>query len=116
MSQLLYKKRVPIEGEAVLTVSKCTLKKLLGEFESNQQFLLESPSKGSALIKNLNNMLDHDSVFLIGGFQLGEAKFPFQKEIMKRKNLQKISLYSEVKPAWTIASKLIHLLEDQLLQ
>ena len=114
MSQLLYKKRIPLEGDAILTVSKCSLGKLLEKYENKSQFLLESPSEGQLIINNLDNLLVQDSVFLIGGYQSGDSNFPFHQELLKRKNLQTISLYHDIKPAWMIASKLIHLLEDQL--
>ena len=115
MSQLLLKKRIPVEGEPILTVFKSKLTEILQKYGKNQIFMLESPNNTSVPIRRLDDLNINDSVFLIGGFQAGEPSIILQGELSKKDNFKQISLYPEVKPAWVITSKLIHLIEDQLL-
>ena len=114
-SQLLYKKRIPIEGEPILSVTSCTLHELMKQFTDHTIYLLESPMKSSTEVKSLKGMIDENTVFLIGGFQSGESKFFLNAPDETYTNFQQISLYQETKPAWTISSRLLHMLEDQLL-
>ena len=55
------------------------------------------------------------AVFLIGGFQSGDSKFPFKQNLSNRHDFYSLSLYKEVKPAWIITAKLVHWLEGYLL-
>ncbi|MCK4848895.1 MAG: hypothetical protein KAT16_07730 [Candidatus Heimdallarchaeota archaeon] len=114
-AQLLYKKRVPIEGEALLTVSKCSLAKILKEYEDQPIFLLEEPNEDTLTINNLDKQDIQDAIFLIGGFQSGDSKFPFKQNLVNHYAFHSLSLYDDVKPAWIITSKLVHLLEEYLL-
>ncbi|MHA2290198.1 MAG: hypothetical protein ACXABG_15540 [Promethearchaeota archaeon] len=114
-SQLLYRKRIPVEGEPILSVSRCTLMELIQEYNDNKIYLLESPNINSEVIKSLKDLLDDDMTFLIGGFQSGEPSFLSNTDFASNRNFQEISIYKETKPAWTISSRLLHMLEDQLL-
>ena len=114
-AQLLYKKRVPLEGDALLTVSKCTLAKILMEYEDQPIFLLEEPNEDTLTINNFDKQDIQDAVFLIGGFQSGDSEFPFKPNLADHQKFYSLSLYEEVKPAWIITSKLIYWLEDYLL-
>ncbi|MHA1993671.1 MAG: hypothetical protein ACW97Z_03955 [Candidatus Hodarchaeales archaeon] len=114
-SQLLYRKRIPVEGEPILSVTRCTLGELLQEFSESKIYLLESPNENSEIITSLEYLLDDDVIFLIGGFQSGEASFLSNTNLTVNQHFQQISIYNETKPAWTIASRLLHMLEDQLL-
>ncbi|MHA2347520.1 MAG: hypothetical protein ACXACP_12445 [Candidatus Hodarchaeales archaeon] len=116
MAQLLYNNQIPVEGEPILTVSKCSLNKLLQRFEYQYLFLLESIPGTSITVNNLGDTVTEDSIFLIGGFQSGSPKFDFGLNFSKSSNFQIISLYKEVMPAWMIASKLLYLIEDELLR
>jgi rRNA small subunit pseudouridine methyltransferase Nep1 len=111
-AQLLYKKRVPLEGEALLTVSKCTLEKILMEYEDQPIFLLEEPNDETLTLNKLDKQEVQDAVFLIGGFQSGDSSFPFKQKLANHRGFYSLSLYEEVKPAWIITSKLVHWLED----
>ena len=115
-SQLLYKKRVPLEGEAILTVNKCTLDQLLVEYEDQPIFLLEEPNEDSLTVKTLDKQDVQDAVFLIGGYQSGDSNFPFKQKFIDHRSFQSLSLYDDVKPAWIITSKLIHWLEGLFLE
>jgi rRNA small subunit pseudouridine methyltransferase Nep1 len=114
-SQLLHTKQIPVEGESILSTSDCTLEKLLDEKTSDNLYLLESPTEASYVNKDLSNITLNNSTFLIGGFQSGSPLYPFNEKINKFPNLEQISLYNDVKPAWVVTSKLIHLLESRLL-
>ncbi len=114
-SQLLYKKRIPIEGKSLLTVDNCTMNQILENFSQNRIFLLERLTETSNEFFKFNTKVDDDSVFLIGGFQSGESSFLLNAELPTNLDFQQISLYEETKPAWIIASRIIHNLEDQLL-
>ncbi len=114
-SQLLYKKRIPVEGEPILSVIRCTLEKLIQKYDHNKIYLLESPAKISVYVSSLKSLVDEDAIFIIGGFQSGESSLLFKTNIVSNPNFQQISLYQETKPAWTISSRLLHMLEDQLL-
>ena len=114
-AQLLYKKRVPLEGEALLTVSKCSLEKILVEYENQPIFLLEEPKEDILTMNSFNKQDIQDAVFLIGGFQSGDSKFPFKQNLGNRHDFYSLSLYKEVKPAWIITAKLVHWLEGYLL-
>jgi rRNA small subunit pseudouridine methyltransferase Nep1 len=116
MSQLLLKNQIPVDGEPILTVSKSNLAEILHGYDKSQFFMLESPNKDSILVKELYDLNIDNSVFLIGGFQAGEPSILLQDEIIEEHDFEFISLYPEVKPAWVITSKLVHLLEDRLRQ
>ncbi|MFX1506982.1 MAG: hypothetical protein ACFFDC_12835 [Promethearchaeota archaeon] len=113
-SQLLLKQRVPLSGEPILTASHCTLSMLLNQFKELNIFLCDIPHESvrdSVIIKNLADLPPTSSgVFLIGGFQYGEAKFPFFKPPLSQ-NVVLLTIYSKVKPAWVIVAKIINWLE-----
>jgi rRNA small subunit pseudouridine methyltransferase Nep1 len=113
-SQLLLKQRVPPSGEPILTVTHCTLSKLLNQFEELDYFLCDIPHesvKEHVIMKNLAELSPLSSgVFLIGGFQHGEPNFPFFKSPLTQ-DLVLLTIYSKVKPAWVIVAKIIHWLE-----
>lgn len=112
-SQLLLKRKVPLSGEPILTVTHCTLSNLLNQFEDDI-YLCDIPHesvKNSVIMKNLTELSPSSSgVFLIGGFQYGDARYPFFKSSVGEK-LVLLTLYSKVKPAWVIVAKIIHWLE-----
>ncbi|MHA1976904.1 MAG: hypothetical protein ACW98I_08405 [Candidatus Hodarchaeales archaeon] len=114
-SQLLYKKQIPIEGEPILSVSPCKLGELINQYSDQTIYLLESPTVNSPKRKHLKNTVDDDVVFLIGGFQSGDSSFFLNTNFETYKNFQQFSFYQDIKPAWTITSRLLHMLEDQLL-
>jgi len=114
-AQLLYKKRVPLEGEALLTVYKCNLAQILMEYEDQSIFLLEEPNEDTLTINSFDKQDIQDAVFLIGGFQSGDSKFPFKQNLVNHLDFHSLSLYKEVKPAWIITSKLVHWLEEYFL-
>ena len=114
-AQLLYKKRVPLEGESLLTVTKCTLDNILMEYENQPIFLLEEPNDDSLTLDSLDWQDVQDAVFLIGGFQSGDSYFPFKQKLKDHGMFHSLSLYEEVKPTWIITSKLIHWLEANFL-
>jgi rRNA small subunit pseudouridine methyltransferase Nep1 len=113
-SQLLLKKRVPLSGEPILTAAHCTLSKLLNQFEELDIYLCDIPHESvrdSVITKNLAELSPTSSgVFLIGGFQYGEASFPFFKSRLSE-NLILLTIYPKVKPTWVIVTKIIHWLE-----
>ncbi len=114
-SQLLLKQRVPLSGEPILTATHCTLSKLLRQFEGSEIILCDIPSenkKESAIIKSLTNFSPLSSgVFLIGGFQHGEAEAFRYFEPTPIQDWTLLTLYDEVKPAWVIVAKIVHWLE-----
>ena len=110
--QLLYKKRVPLEGEALLTVTKCNLDQILMDFEDQPIFLLEEPNDETITLDSLDKQDVQDAVFLIGGFQSGDSHFPFKQKLANHPAFHSLSLYEDVKPAWIVTSKLIHWLEE----
>ena len=113
MAQLLYNKKIPVEGDPILTVKQCSIQKLLQKYFDHQIFLLESVPESSSVVNNLNGIFTDESVFLIGGFQSGSHNLNF--EDLKLENFRILSLYREVIPAWMAASKLLHMLEEQLV-
>ncbi len=115
-SQLLFKKRIPVEGEAILTSFRSPIKELIQHYIQQRIILLEKPKGNSSVVKSLESLVDEDIVFLIGGFQSGEPSFIANTEFKSYSDFHQISFYKETKPAWTISSRLIHMLEDQLLR
>lgn len=113
-SQLLLKQRVPLSGDPILTATHCKLSKLLNQFEKLDIYLCDIPPesvKDSIVIENLADLSPTSSgVFLIGGFQYGEARYPFFKSPLSE-NLVLLRIYPKVKPAWVIVAKIIHWLE-----
>ena len=113
-SQLLLNQRVPLSGEPILTATRCTLSKLINQFEELDIYLCDIPHESirdSIIMKNLADLSPiFSGVFLIGGFQYGEAAFPFFKSPLSD-NLVLLTIYSKVKPAWVIVAKIIHWLE-----
>jgi len=111
-SQLLLKKRVPLSGEPILTVTHCTLSKLLHQFADSEIYLCDIPSEsvgGTVIIKNLMDLFPFSSgVFLIGGFQYGESEF---ETTDINQDLVLLTIYDEVKPTWVIVAKIIQWLE-----
>lgn len=114
-AQLLYKKRVPLEGEALLTVTKCTLDQILREYEDQPIYLLEKPNNDTLTLNTLDKQYIQDAVFLIGGFQSGDSYYTFKQKMVNHREFYSLSLYKEVKPAWVITSKLVHFLEECFL-
>lgn len=114
-SQLLLKQRVPLSGEPILTVKYCTLSNLLQQFENSQIFFCDVPTESTKELVSMKNLeeISHFSskVFLIGGFQHGEAKLSSFESNNSIQDWILLTLYEEVKPAWVIAAKLIHWLE-----
>jgi rRNA small subunit pseudouridine methyltransferase Nep1 len=114
-SQLLLKHRVPLSGEPILTAKHCTLSNLLKQFENSQIFFCDVPTESTkelVLMNNLENISHVSSkVFLIGGFQHGEANLRSFGSNNSIKDWVLLTLYEEVKPAWIIVAKLIHWLE-----
>lgn len=114
-SQLLLNRRVPLAGEPILTVEQCALGKLLQEFNDSEIFLCDSPTEKSSKqfsIQTLSNLSLYSSkVFLIGGFQHGEAEFHSLESPISIQDWTVLKIYEEVKPAWVIAARLIHWLE-----
>jgi rRNA small subunit pseudouridine methyltransferase Nep1 len=115
MAQLLYNKQIPVEGDPILTVNKCSLRKLLQEHLNHQIFLLESVPESSSIVNNLNGIFSEDSIFLIGGFQSGSPDFDFETDILNSSNFRILSLYKDVIPAWVVASKLLYMIEEQMI-
>ncbi|MFX0126239.1 MAG: hypothetical protein ACFFAE_21645 [Candidatus Hodarchaeota archaeon] len=114
-SQLLTKYKVPLLGEPILTATHCTLSKLLQQFDESEIYICDIPSKRikeSIIMKNLADISPVSSgVFLIGGFQHGEANFRFFEPPTSVQDMILLTIYDEVKPAWVIVAKIIHWLE-----
>ncbi len=114
-SQLLLNRRVPLSGDPILAVKHCTLRKLLQQFDDSEVFLCASPTeklKRQISIKTLSDLSLYSSkVFLIGGFQHGEAEFRSLESPTSSQDWTILTIYDEVKPAWVIAARLIHWLE-----
>jgi rRNA pseudouridine-1189 N-methylase Emg1 (Nep1/Mra1 family) len=89
-----------------LTIEHCSLPQLLDRFDESKIFLCEDPKNAQA--KKLSDIqITSPAVFLIGGFQHGEANM----NVLKMRDFFPIYLYKEIKPAWIIAAKLVTWLE-----
>ncbi len=114
-SQLLLKRRVPLTGESILTVEHSSLVKLLQKFKDSEIYICEHTTRSNneeIKTKNLNEISPISSkIFLIGGYQRGDAEFHFLESNTSAYDWVLLTLYEEVKPAWVIAAKLIHWLE-----
>jgi rRNA small subunit pseudouridine methyltransferase Nep1 len=116
-SQLLLNKKVPLSGSSpILVVERCSLSQILQKLDSDI-FLCEVPNKilqGSINITSLSEISDHSSmVFLIGGFQHGEANIVSSMADDLKKRITYLPLYEEVIPAWVVAAKIINWLEER---
>lgn len=114
-SQLLLKKRVPLSGEPILTAKHCSLEKLLQPFDDSEIILCDVPTKDKEDVFPMKNLKDisllSSKVFLIGGFQRGDAELHSLDSSTSTQNWSVLSLYNEVKPAWVITAKIIYWLE-----
>jgi rRNA small subunit pseudouridine methyltransferase Nep1 len=118
ISQLLLKQRVPITGEPLIIVESSSITHILDQFDDSEVFLCEEPKKREDKDLQYSSSIPQSSsgIYLIGGFQHGEANLSFLNTIRTRKKVKTISIFQETKPTWTIVSKLITLLElrDQI--
>ena len=118
ISQLLLKRRVPITGEPLLNVESSSLANIINQFDDSEVYLCEEPKKrDNNDFQHLSSISQSSSgIYLIGGFQHGEANLSFLNTIKTKKKVTIVSLFKETKPTWIIASKIITLLElrDQI--
>lgn len=114
-SQLLLKQRVPLTGDPILIAKIQTLSKLLQQFETSDIYLCDVPTNRTKDLINISNLTEipksSSKIFLIGGFQSGEAELNTLDSESSIQNIFLLTLYDEVKPAWVIAAKLIHWFE-----
>jgi len=116
-SQLLLNRRVPLNGNSpILMVEQCFLNQVLQQLDSDI-FLCELPNKiqkGSLNIISLPEIPHYSSmVFLIGGFQHGDANILSLISDDLKKRITYLTIYEKVVPAWVVVTKLINWLEER---
>jgi rRNA pseudouridine-1189 N-methylase Emg1 (Nep1/Mra1 family) len=97
-------------------VEQCFLNQVLQQLDSDI-FLCELPNKtqkGSLNIISLPEIPHYSSmVFLIGGFQHGDANILSLISDDLKKRITYLTIYEEVVPAWVVVTKLINWLEER---